>query len=355
MRIDAVLAPFELVRRNAWRLSARTSFGRRCVRDPALRLQTMAIGHMLVALALALMAPAWLLLLGPIILGVPHVASDVRHLLIRPPCTFRWRYLILAPLLAMVAMRVWGWLGGPWSAELELGLGLVAAAAAMMLAPLGLGRRVLGVVLLGGMYMLLQPMAHGVLLVFAHAHNAIAIAAWLALYRREATRTQWFSVAAVWLAAVGLLWFWPDATTLNLGPATIGAFSLATMAETLAPAFDPDTGARLVLVFAFAQSAHYAVWLRLVPQSLDPRPAPPTLQRSVARIRADFGRFGFPVLVAAVVAVPLLAMVWDAEATRVAYLTAAVFHGWLELAVFGALLAGAGGFAPPRNSAPGAR
>jgi hypothetical protein len=94
---------------------------------------------------------------------------------------------------------------------------------------------------------------------------------------------------------------------------------------------------RVVALFAFAQSFHYAVWVRLVPQQMDPRPAPPTFMRTVGRLRQDLGALGFWLVVVSAIGLPLAALLTNAQDVRYLYLVAVVFHGWLELAVFGAL------------------
>jgi hypothetical protein len=51
-------------------------------------------------------------------------------------------------------------------------------------------------------------------------------------------------------------------------------------------------------------------------------------------------------VVAATLALPLAALLWDAGEARHVYLLAAVFHGWLELGVFLAMGLGLRGFGP---------
>ena len=51
-----------------------------------LRLTAVALSSIALAFVLALVATLPLLALSPLLLGVPHVASDVRYLLVRPLC-----------------------------------------------------------------------------------------------------------------------------------------------------------------------------------------------------------------------------------------------------------------------------
>ena len=141
--LELVLRPLDEVRRWSWGLSAKTAFGRACLRDRGLRLTTLALGHIAVAAVLTVVAPVWLLLLGPIVLGVPHVASDIRYLLINPPLPLgrRGLVLLLGPLAAMTGLRVASALGAPYWAEAEVVLGAAAMLGGVAIAQVGLRRK----------------------------------------------------------------------------------------------------------------------------------------------------------------------------------------------------------------------
>ena len=83
--MELVLRAADAVRQQAWRLATRTAFGRRCARERQTRLAMLAIVHLSAALLLTGIAPLWLLLVGPLILGVPHIVADIRYLLLRAP------------------------------------------------------------------------------------------------------------------------------------------------------------------------------------------------------------------------------------------------------------------------------
>lgn len=339
---SAVARPLDVMRRELWRLGARTALGRACLRDRSLRLEVLFHAHVVVSLFLTAVAPMWLLLLGPLLLGVPHVASDLRYLVVRPPIRIRWRLLLLTPLAAMVVLRAGAWLGWPWSATVELGLGLGTAALLLCLTPLSAPRRALGLAVLAAIFIGLAPEAHLSLLAFAHLHNAVAVVLWLWLFAKDASVRQVltaalsFGVAAALILSGALDPLWQAVPSL-------GGLTLEGMEAVMAPGLDAPVATRLVMLFAFAQSLHYAIWIRLVPQSLDPRPVPATFARSLARLGRDFGRGGLAVLAALAVGLPLLAVLWDADGARIAYLVAVVFHGWLEIALIAALAVGAAG------------
>lgn len=342
--IGVVTRPLDRMRQLVWGLTSKTAFGRACVRDRGLRLAVLAVGHMVTAFVLVLLLPLWLLLLGPLILGAPHVASDIRYLLLKPPVPLGrlGLGLILTPLLAMTVCRVIASTGGPFLIELEVLFGGLAMLGGVFVARGS--TRVRGLVAVGVLAFLALALTspYTALVVIAHLHNLVAFGLWLYFLKGEVGRRALWVVLVTYVG-LGLVLLSPlvDGLALDHASSTLGAFNLVQMADTLAPGLSLEMGLRLVLLFGFLQSMHYAIWLRLIPQRLDARRAPPTFKRSLIRLREDFGGKAFVVLVLLCLAIPLMAVIYDAEKTRHLYLLAAISHGWIELAVIAALLASA--------------
>jgi len=338
--------PLDAVRRALWRLGTKTQLGRDCVRDRGLRLFVIALAHMAVALALTLAAPLWLLLLGPIVLGFPHVVSDVRYLLVKPVAPFRGLdrtglVLVLGPLALMTLFRVMPVLGlpaVPFGSPIEILLGTAAIIGALAVARLTLRARVAWGALALGLGALGATFGHTTSLVVAHAHNLVAFGLWLWIFAPEATRARLVIIALAYLGIMALtLGGAFDALVLGQLGASAAGLDHDYMLWSLAPDVEPILGLRLVTFYAFAQAMHYVVWLRLVPQRLDDRQAPPTFSRSLARLRTDLGRWGFAIVVVISIATPLATLVFEALDVRLVYLLVVIGHGWLELAVLAAL------------------
>lgn len=312
---------------------------------PSLRIAALGSLAVAVGLGLSLAAPLWLLAVSPLVLGVPHLLGDLRYLVARPGCHRRTRLV----LLAGVPLLVCG-LGAGMPA------GLLAVAGAMLAARgEGFFRRGLGLLACAAVGLVGYRYGFYYLeLALAHVHNFVGVLLlWLWRPRREVWPLVPLVLVLVGSALILLGVAEPAAWALSLGPRSpeLGAGALQGL---LAPAglFDPTLGLRLVLVYAFAQSVHYAVWLRLIPEDDRERPAPRSFSSSLRALRADLGG---PLLAGALIVFVGLAL-WalrDLAAARTGYFRVALFHGYLELCALGLWLV-EGRPARPRKLASGA-
>ncbi len=273
-------------------------------------------GALLVVTALlsAIVAPGWMLALGPLVWGVPHVLADVRYLVVRPG--MHRRPLILASLALGIALSfvigVRGAIGG--------------AALAVLLSRATVGRKVSLVAALGGLFGLAGAFGYVADVAFAHLHNVIALAFFCA-WRRRSSRLYLLPVAAFVAGALFIVAGGGDGlVTLT----RLGSFDLELAEDALAPGLDPTAALRLVLLFTFAQSVHYVVWLALVPAEARARNTPPSIRQGARALVSELGPIVLVVAFGAALFFAGLAL-HDVARARNFYLAAASFHGWLEV------------------------
>lgn len=316
---ERALAPLDAVRARLYRLLA--PWLGSLHPDRARRVAWVGAVSVCLSFALTVVAPLWLLALGPVLLGVPHLVADVRYLVVRPGLH---RHGIPA-VLAGAALLAVG-LGAPAVVGLAA---LVPAALAARASPAAKGAA-LAVWL--GLSALAWSDEYAFRLGFLHAHNLVALAWWWLLRPRDG-RAAW---------TVGLVLAGAAALALGLCDGAIGALDgfsapragtdLAAHVEAMAPPLaSPALGLHLVLSFAFLQSVHYALWLRLIPDDARERPAPRSFRSSLRALQRELG---WPLLLGSA-AVALGIVVWgalDLHAARFGYLRLASFHGYLELA-----------------------
>jgi hypothetical protein len=302
------------------RASALRAFGRSgqsLLRNRGARVAAYGAFGVGLAFTLTAVAPIALLAIGPLVLGVPHLLSDVRYLVARPGLHRRpgfWTW-IAAPLLATLVY--------PGAAT-----AMAAVAGAAVLARGNVFRRGLVHALAALLAIASIASGHAADVVLAHAHNLVAIGLWVT-WRRERLGPRWIP-----LIAFGALSCWLLCGALDAGPwsgADGYGLTRAELLRTLAPPAWKAAGDRFVLFFAFAQSVHYVIWLRLLPEDARPRPGIRSFAASARALASDVGRM----LPLAAIAVTGLLLVGAGVAPRIArgmYLDLACFHGPLELA-----------------------
>jgi len=216
--------------------------------------------------------------------------------------------------------------------------GLAGAAGALALSRGSLARRAAGLGVLGVLFAIAQstgPMAD---LVYAHAHNAIGVAVWWA-WRPRTTRLHWVTLALflggsalILLGAFGPLVAWTG------GFSPVGRLTAQELAFGLSPYPFGAIAMRLLVLYAFGQSVHYIVWLRLLPEDDRPSPTPRSFTQSYRALRADVGSLILWIAALGCVAFAVWAAI-DVGRARNGYLQIAFFHGYLELAAVAVLWA----------------
>jgi hypothetical protein len=295
--------------------------------------RSSVIAMVLVAAALVatLASPLWLLLVAPLVLGVPHLAADLRYLIVRGPLRPATIVMIATPLAAIIGLRAAALVGAALEPRREVALGVMAIALGASAA--GRGRpRTFALIAVGVIAVpaLLAPRL--ATLVLLHGHNAVALVIWLRWTDRGVRAPVRLAIVLGVVATIALITLGAFDACLRAAPAT--HLDLAQLAHSFAPGAGPVAGGRVVLLYAFAQALHYGIWLRLVPDGLA-RPG----ASGIAGLRRDFGARGLGLLAVASVSLPVVAMAGDAARVRDTYLALVVFHAWLELAVIGYLVA----------------
>ena len=201
------------------------------------------------------------------------------------------RYLVLRPGLHR-RRNLWLPVGLPLllagTSSFTMTSGLVACAAMAVLARGRWARKGIALTCIGHLMAAAWSAGDAAALVFAHMHNFIAVMLWWCWRPRSGQRQQavvplLFLTASVMLA---LGWLEPWARGFAWQPAGLGpGYHLSF----LAPGIAAPWALRLVLLFAFAQSVHYGVWLRLIPEDDRPQETPRTFRASARALKADIG------------------------------------------------------------------
>jgi hypothetical protein len=296
------------------------------------RVPTFLLVHASVALVLAVLAPTLLLVLGPLLLGVPHLLSDLRYLVLRPALRRGARTWLLAGTALLLGLRLAELFGfaAPLRYELPLAALWIAGSAFWGAAR----RRDLRLLVVAALVIAFAGAAWSapstVRLVLAHAHNPLALGLWALVFSRARGRA--LAVVAVMALATLLLLVTPLAW-LGFKHGLQASFGLHSFvaSDQLAPFVTSAPLALGVLAsFAFLQSLHYAVWLHAIPQEATPGQGTLSFRMSFRALRGELGRWGLGLAALLIVAVPLAGLFAPLR-TQTIYLSLATFHGYLEL------------------------
>lgn len=315
-----VLAPFDHVRAQFFRYAGPALSP--LLRDRHARIRVVSVLAVGLAFAGAVFAPLVMLAAGPLLLGVPHLLADLRYLVVRQQLHKR----------TVLAVSVGPLLGAQWLfPSTSLGLVSVAVAAACARASLmARAATVLASLCLAG---LAYPYAAAAALLFAHGHNLVALVLWVAWARGRRGHVA-PGVFAFALGAFAILSGFAETRLLSAHAVLplASALDVDTLARGLVPRDMPQYSLRLLLLFAFAQSVHYAVWTRLLPEEDRLRNGPRSYRASYSALVRDLGALTVLVCFALSAYFALRGLTAPAAA-RTDYLRFALFHGPLELSV----------------------
>jgi hypothetical protein len=332
---DAILEVLDGARRAVVRRAGRLGAFAALRRHRDARLTVVAVVSIAAAFGAAVLATLPLLLLGPLLLGVPHVASDVRYLLVRragqgPSAAAR------APMLALLAVSTACTVAGAapaamaaaWAAVLCAGLGAPAGRAARAAFS--------ALVLAAAALSLVRPASATVALAQGHNLVAIALAAWMV---RGKLRAGFVPAAAFVAGAAAIALGACDGWLRHaMAPSALAPGTFADVRAAVVPAgLDPVLACRWVALFAFAQSVHYGAWLRIVPDAERAAARPVSFRRSFQLLQRDLGRRGALVAIVLSLALPVGALL-SPEGARRAYVQLSAFHGFIEIAFVACLV-----------------
>jgi len=279
--------------------------------------------------------PVALFFVGPIVLGVVHVAADVRYLVLRRAPPRALLAISAAIALAVTALRAavaTHHVSPAHGDAMDVALGAAWIGIALGAAVRDARRIVVGAPAFLAVAALLVANARVVELALAHAHNVVALGAWLLLFRGR-RRRNWaiaplalvVALAAVLLSGATLPWTFARGGLVAFGEHAerLGAW--------LAPGVRVDRAVAVATTFVFLQGVHYAAWTGWIPQDDLRTEGTPTFRMTVRSLLADFG----PVALAIIALVALAfvgAAAFDIRQSVYWYMNLARAHAWLELA-----------------------
>jgi hypothetical protein len=332
-----VIGTLDAIRRDALGVAMRVRPVRAVFVDRARRVQVGAAIGLAVSFVLALRAPLFALWLGAAFLGVPHVVAGVRHVAVKRSVERPTLALVaLAALVGIAQIAGFGEAGDVAGRAFVVIFGAaalveLAAARARAVVTAALAAAIVACVAMG----VARPTIALLALAHVHAVGSIAYAAVVA--RRRGVSLAPIVAVAIAVAVVALLGGLDTLYPARLVAPRSAATSIALEAAGASLDGASSIGFRRALfLYAFGQSLHFAMWLRVVPEVDRDSPVPWTFRRALVAMRADFGRFAVPLLAGCAASIPLLVI--GGGVARETYFALTYFHFGLEAAALVRLL-----------------
>jgi hypothetical protein len=296
------------------------------------RIPALLLAHAAVAFVLSVFAPTLLLVLGPLLLGVPHLLADIRYLVLRPRFAAPARRWLLGGCVVLLGVRL---------AELTFAVSLSRYELPLAVFWVGgcalLGAQRLRDPRLIAMSVLLTAFGAAawfhpsyLKMALSHGHNALAVAVWAFAFCPA--RRIGLAIFLL-LAAITFVLLLTPLAGLGLQHGIVQSFGLHSLAvvDQLAPfARSLPLALGVVAAFAFLQSLHYAVWLHAIPQEVTRGEGTLSFRMSFRALRSDLGLAGGALSTLLVVTVPVCGVLAPLR-TQAVYLSLASFHAYLEL------------------------
>jgi hypothetical protein len=306
--------PLDKVRRSIlWTLSPAIQ---PLIQNRELRVCVTACLGIIVAFSVTISFPMWQLLLGPILLGIPHVICDIRYLVLKDRLyKHDW---------------IWFAVGLPFLFYFLTNQVFFATFAILLMSTKtrrkGFQRWFVQIFSLTLFAISIQwPKLF--LYAFLHMHNLIGIGIWW-FWRKNRNAWEYIPLVLIVLGTIGILLLNPHHTNALLYyPASM---DVGYYGKLIAGFTTGDLQVSFVLLFAFLQSIHYLVWIRLIPEEDRKQRTPRGFQKSYKALQDDFG---FWFLWGSFFALMFFIgyAIYSPSMARTDYLALISFHGFLEL------------------------
>src|SRR3954468_10946473 len=104
--LEGAVRPLDAARRLVMRTTWRVPLLGNAMRSLAWRIPLLAALSVSLSLILTCFVPEMLFVLGPALLGVPHVASDFRYLVLRQRRSAIWTMIVVLACAVLLALRI---------------------------------------------------------------------------------------------------------------------------------------------------------------------------------------------------------------------------------------------------------
>jgi hypothetical protein len=340
----------------ALRQTLRASWLRPVFYTRSLRLLCLFAATCALMLNLSLLFPLWVLFIGPLVYGVPHIFSSMRYFHYATGSAskekmhrilgliggilmvvFLYRFFFTLHFFGIQAPQLSEWKGSTYLELISLAATFVIASAVYRKSALKVAR---GIAFLSPLFVAFYFSPLWTIGAMVLLHNFVAFVYWMIAAQKKSERlVAAVSFAAVLILTAGIFLGWFDGIYRTIHPSLALGFTSLSVADTgrlIAPwSGDATLWLHACVAFAFGQSLHYFVWLKAIPDQFHYCEVPTSFRQSLALLKQDFGKI---LAVAAIVLSAGSVVLWSFmsfQTARLVYFALAAYHGYLEIAGLG--------------------
>jgi hypothetical protein len=314
-------------------------------------------------LTLSIAFPLWMLLIGPLLYGVPHIFSSIRYfhyalsngqtpganevsrrrffafgfIFLILLAVFSYRLFITADYFGVSTPQLSEWKGSNFVELIATGVTFLLGAFIYRKSP---SRVFAGLSLLipfAAVFLRFPIQTIGAMVLI---HNFVAFAYWIIAARtRSERKVAWFALASTSILTALIFMGVFDGVYRFIEPQKILNFANLSISDTgrlITPWSQQEKlWLHACVAFAFGQGLHYFVWLKAIPDQYHYHEAPTSFRQSWGLLHSDFGKSVASILIFLTVGSVIFWSFLQFQQARLIYFCLASYHGYLEIAGLG--------------------
>jgi hypothetical protein len=331
----------------------------------SLRLLSLFIFATTILLVLSIAFPLWVLLIGPLVYGVPHIFSSIRYfhyalangqpkspspskesrqrffafgsVFLILIAVFSYRLFVTADFFGISSPQLSEWKGSSFVELIATGVTFLLG---VFIYRKSWNKILSGLFLLlpfAAIYFRFPAATIGAMVLI---HNFVAFVYWiLASKTSSERRVAWLAFGSVSLVTALIFMGVFDGAYRFIEPARVLNFANLTISDTgklIAPWSQQEKlWLHACIAFAFGQALHYFVWLKAIPDQYHYHEAPTSFRQSWGLLRTDFGTSIAGLLIILTIGSVVFWSFLEFQQARLIYFCLASYHGYLEIAGLG--------------------
>lgn len=340
-----MIGRLDLLRSKILKETMKVSFFRHLFLDRSNRILFLSLFALAFYLCVSLFFPLWVLLVGPIMWGVPHIISSLRYNAQSYTEKDQQKKFIMVQSLIWVVVFAYRIACDIYNFDLIFSsypllfecLCLLASFAIQIYISEKISFRIiLGSILFAGLIYCTYLFPFQTALLLLIGHNYIPLYSWFKSCQQSKDFQVFSAFTILYIALSAAIFFgffdFIYSTFSPQGEIKFLNWNYADIVRTFGAAdSDYQFWFHVVCLYAFSQAMHYFIWMKAIPENYQPQEHPPSFKWSVNRLANDFGSSSLYLIFGLTVLGLLYWLFFEFQTARLIYFSVASYHGFMEI------------------------